>query len=39
MGPGGPPGLQILVLGAFTVLGGFDSHTFPPPALLSERVF
>lgn len=30
MGSGGPPGLQILVPGAFGVRGGFDSHTFPP---------
>lgn len=30
MGSGGPPGLQILVPGAFGVRGGFDSHAFPP---------
>lgn len=30
MGPGGPRGLQIPSSGAFTVRGGFDSHTFPP---------
>ena len=30
MGPGGPRGLQILLPGAKTIRGGFDSHTFPP---------
>lgn len=30
MGPGGPRGLQILLPGARTIRGGFDSHTFPP---------
>ncbi len=34
MGSGGPPGLQILVPGAFGVRGGFDSHAFPPFLLL-----
>lgn len=35
MGSGGPPGLQILVSGAFGVRGGFDSHAFPPTLLLA----
>ncbi len=30
MGSGGPRGLQILLSGAKTTRGGFDSHTFPP---------
>ncbi len=30
MGSGGPRGLQILLPGAKTIRGGFDSHTFPP---------
>jgi len=33
MGPGGLRGLQIPSSGAFTVRGGFDSHTFPPTLL------
>ena len=30
IGSGGPRGLQILLSGAKTTRGGFDSHTFPP---------
>src|SRR5437867_10082112 len=30
MGSGGPRGLQILMSGACSVRGGFDSHAFPP---------
>ena len=36
IGTGVPPGLQNQLLGVSSVLGGFDSHTFPPKTLRPE---
>ena len=38
-GSGGPRGLQILLPGAKTIRGGFDSHTFPPLMFFKSEFF
>ena len=39
IGAGVPPGLQNQPLGVSSVLGGFDSHTFPPPSVRAPKSY
>ena len=39
IGTGVPPGLQNQLLGVRSVLGGFDSHTFPPKTSRPEMFY